>query len=47
MACNKTFANENVFQHHKKGKQHIKAVNEMSRNGETLKKEENKSEFSE
>lgn len=31
VACNKTYANENVFQHHKKGRQHIKAVNEMSK----------------
>ena len=31
IACNKTYSNENVFLHHKKGKPHIKAVNEMSK----------------
>jgi splicing factor 3A subunit 3 len=31
-ACNKTFANENVFMHHKKGRPHIKAVSDMSKN---------------
>ena len=33
VACNKTFANDNVFQHHKKGKVHIRAVNELSKKG--------------
>ena len=36
VACNKTYASENVFLHHKKGKFHIKAVNSMSKN-ETMK----------
>jgi len=31
IACNKTYANDNVFQHHKKGRQHIKAINELSK----------------
>ena len=35
IACNKTYANENVFMHHKKGRPHIKAVNEMSKKGAT------------
>jgi phage FluMu protein Com len=35
-ACNKTYANENVFMHHKKGRPHIKAVNELSKKGNTL-----------
>ena len=30
-ACNRTYANENVFMHHKKGRPHIKAVNELSK----------------
>lgn len=33
IACNKTYSNENVFQHHKKGRPHIKAVNELSKKG--------------
>lgn len=28
-ACNKSFTSENVFHHHKKGKRHIKAVNQL------------------
>jgi hypothetical protein len=31
VACNKTFMNESVFHHHKKGKRHIKAVNQLSK----------------
>ena len=31
MACNKTFMNESVFHHHKKGKRHIKAINALSK----------------
>ena len=31
-ACNKTFASANVFMHHRKGKKHIRAVNEMAKN---------------
>ncbi len=33
IACNKSYANENVFMHHKKGKPHIRAVNELSKKG--------------
>jgi splicing factor 3A subunit 3 len=44
-ACNKTFANDNVFMHHKKGRPHIKAVNELSKKGEGSIKA--RSEFSE
>ena len=29
MACQKKFINENVFEHHKKGKKHVKAVNSL------------------
>jgi hypothetical protein len=36
IACNKTYANENVFLHHKKGRPHIKAVNELSKKGGPL-----------
>lgn len=35
IACNKTYANENVFMHHKKGRPHIKAVNELSKKAQT------------
>ncbi len=28
--CEKKFANEHVFEHHKKGKNHIKEVNKMA-----------------
>lgn len=31
VACNKTFMNESVFHHHKKGKRHIKSVNQLSK----------------
>lgn len=31
VACNKTFMNEAVFHHHKKGKRHIKAINALSK----------------
>lgn len=31
VACNKTYANENVFMHHKKGRPHIKAISEMKK----------------
>jgi hypothetical protein len=31
IACNKTFMNESVFHHHKKGKRHIKAINQLSK----------------
>jgi phage FluMu protein Com len=53
IACNKTYSNDNVFMHHKKGKPHIKAVNELSKKGvANLEKtaqvsEEGKSQFSE
>ena len=48
IACNKTYSNENVFQHHKKGRQHIKAVNEMSKRGQNIDDNNTvKSEFSE
>lgn len=36
VACNKTYANDNIFLHHKKGRQHIKAVNEMSKQEDSL-----------
>jgi len=29
-ACQKKFANENIFNHHKKGKKHIKAINNLA-----------------
>jgi len=32
----KTFDNDNVFHHHKKGKRHIKSINKMSKPGEAL-----------
>lgn len=51
IACNKTYSNENVFQHHKKGRPHIKAVNELSKKGGVEEIEEQKvpqrSEFTE
>ena len=33
-ACNKTFTSASVFMHHRKGKKHIKAVNEMAKNNQ-------------
>jgi hypothetical protein len=32
-ACMKTFDNDNVFHHHKKGKRHIKSINKLSKSG--------------
>ena len=29
----KTFDNDNVFHHHKKGKRHIKSINKLSKTG--------------
>ena len=42
-ACKKTFDNENVFHHHKKGKKHIKAISKMTKEPQ---KEEEDTEFS-
>jgi Zinc-finger double-stranded RNA-binding len=36
VACAKTYTNENVFMHHRKGRPHIKAVNEMSKRGTAI-----------
>ena len=33
MPCGKAFSNDSVFSHHKKGKRHIRAVNEMAASG--------------
>lgn len=48
-ACNKTFENENVFHHHKKGKKHIKAIAKLNKRkmaGNLEIQEEQPSEFS-
>ena len=36
IACNKTFASESVFQHHRKGKKHIRAVNDLAKNKQNI-----------
>jgi hypothetical protein len=48
-ACKKTFDNENVFHHHKKGKKHIKSINKLNKqkiSGDLTLFEEKPSEFS-
>ena len=48
-ACKKTFDNDNVFHHHKKGKKHIKSINKLNKqklSGNLAIQEEQPSEFS-